>query len=91
MLADFATFMKLLITSLMLLALASSSMGRAVKVWSYQELFDQADLVIIGRPISTKDIKEKEKRPAAPTVGVEAVAIEFEIQGAMKGDKVTKL
>ncbi len=90
LLANGCARMKSLITSFILLAFTSLSIGRLVKSWSYQELFDTADLVIVAKSISTKDIKEPQKQPPAPTTGLVAVATEFEIQGVMKGDKTLK-
>lgn len=62
--------------------------GRLMKSWSYQEMFDQADLVVVAKPVSTTDTAEKAVLPdVAPDVHVMGVETKFEIKLVMKGDK----
>ena len=60
--------------------------------WSYQDLYDKADLVIIAKPISTQDTSEKTilRENISPGVPVVGVSTEFEISVVMKGDKNLK-
>jgi len=62
-----------------------------MRSWSYQELYDQADLVVIAKPISTQDTTEAAVLPnIAPDVHVVGLSTEFEISVVMKGDKSLK-
>ena len=60
---DHATFMNRTIAVFLLLATALLAQARLMKSWSYQELYDQSDLVVIARPISTHDTSEKATLP----------------------------
>jgi hypothetical protein len=65
--------------------------ARAVRAWSYQEMFDQADLVAIAKPISTKDAQEEAKlTDFSPHYKITAVSTEFDIRVVLKGDTATK-
>jgi hypothetical protein len=81
--------MKTFTISLLLLAIPALCFGRLMKGWTYQELFDQADLVVIGTPITTEDTKEKGGLPEWTTIDSVGVATEFKISVVMKGDKVS--
>jgi len=65
--------------------------GRFIKNWTYQELFDHADLVVVGMPISTQDTNEPGGPPEWPDVQwVMEVNTEFQVSVVMKGDKALK-
>ena len=62
-----------------------------MKSWSYQELYDQSDLVVIAKPISTQDTTEKATLPnISPDVHVIGLSTEFDISLVMKGDNISK-
>jgi hypothetical protein len=62
--------------------------GRITKSWSYREMFDRADLVIVATPISTKDTDERTTlQDLRPPVGVVAILTEFKTLLVMKGAK----
>jgi hypothetical protein len=65
--------------------------ARIMRSWSYQELYDQADLVVIAKPVSTQETAEKATLPnIAPDVHVVGLSTEFDISVVMKGDKSAK-
>ena len=63
-------------------------MARIVKTWTYREMLDKADLVIIATFESTKDTAERRTLediiPPIEGIGVES---EFESRIILKGDK----
>ena len=62
-----------------------------MRSWTYQELYDQADLVVVGKPVSTEDTAEKAVlHPIAPDVHVVGLSTAFEISVVMKGEKSAK-
>jgi hypothetical protein len=80
-----------------LLAVTSGQVSaRRMRGWTYQELMDKSDLVMIGFPKHTKDTKERidlpnffvtrenGKRVGLPVVGVEST---FRVSLVLKGDK----
>jgi hypothetical protein len=83
--------MKTLITSLLILATAFMAQARFMRAWTYQELFHQADLVVIAKPVSTQDTDERTVLPQiAPDVHVIGQSTAFDISVVMKGDKSLK-
>ena len=83
--------MKAMIASVLLLAVPSLTQSRMMKAWTYQEIFDQADLVVIAHPGATKDAPEKSPPPdRLPMGGVVAQETEFNIGLVTKGDKNLK-
>jgi hypothetical protein len=83
--------MKRAIAVFLMLATALLAEARLMRSWSYQELYDTADLVVVAKPISTQDTSEKAVLPnIAPDVHVVGVSTEFEISVVMKGDKRMK-
>jgi hypothetical protein len=83
--------MKRFIAVLLILATALLAQARLMKSWSYQELYDQSDLVVIAKPISTQDTTEKATLPnISPDVHVVGLSTEFDISLVMKGDKSAK-
>ena len=83
--------MKQIITALTILTVPLLAQAREMTSWSYQELYDQADLVVIAKPISTQDASEKAVLPnISPDVHVVGLSTEFAISVVMKGDKRLK-
>jgi hypothetical protein len=59
---------------------------------TYQQMYDKADLVVIAKPLLSKDTKERTMLPGWEYIHVLGVNTEFEIRLVLKGDqKVTKL
>jgi hypothetical protein len=69
----------------MLLAVTGSLIGRLMEVVSYEEMFGKADLVVIAKPLSTKDTVERTTLPG--DLHVVGVNTEFETRLVLKGDK----
>lgn len=80
--------MQRILALLLLLAVPAVMNARLMQAWSYQEMFDKADLVVIARPLSTKDTTEKAGLPPfGPQVEVTGLSTEFEQRTVLKGDK----
>ncbi len=61
--------------------------ARAVRIWSYQELLDKSDLVVLATPTTSNDNKEHADLPGfsgEPVIGVET---KFSVSVVLKGDK----
>ena len=60
--------------------------ARAVRPWSYQELLEQSDLVVIAVPTSTSDTKERNLPGfvGQPVIGMET---RFAVAAVLKGDR----
>jgi len=83
--------MKKTITSFLILAVAFIAQGRPMRSWSYEEMYDQADLVVIAKPILTQETTEQAVLPnVTPDVHVVGLSTEFEVRVVMKGDKSLK-
>ncbi|MBX6334968.1 hypothetical protein IRY61_06565 [Candidatus Saccharibacteria bacterium] len=56
--------------------------------WSYQEMFDKANFVVIASPVWNKDTDERSQMPGVgdivPLVGVNT---EFRVRAVLKGDR----
>lgn len=62
--------------------------GRIVRPWTYQEMFDQADLVVVASVVSTKDTDERTTfRDFRPELDVVGVVTELTTLLALKGGK----
>jgi hypothetical protein len=59
-------------------------MARIVQSWTYQEMFDKADLVVIAKVVSTKDTDE---RSTLLDLNVVGVVTEFKSHLILKGPK----
>ena len=76
---------------LLTVGLASLAQARELESQSYQELYAKADLVVIAKPISTKDTTEQAVLPKiGPPLQVVGLSTEFDIALVMKGDKSLK-
>ena len=64
---------------------ATEGAARLTRSWTWQEMFDQADLVAIARPTATKDTSERSKLLSdIPVIGVHT---EFETRLILKGSR----
>ena len=78
------------LTTVLILLWIGTANARAVRTWSYQELLDKADLVVIATATATKDTAEHIDLPgftAQPVIGVET---RFEVSVVLKGDTTLK-
>jgi hypothetical protein len=83
--------MKTITTILLILTVAPFAQARLMRTWSYQELYEQADLVVIAKPILTQETAEKSTLPnIASDVQVVGLSTQFEISVVMKGNKSEK-
>jgi len=83
--------MKKITIGLMILTTAFMAHARVTKLWTYQELHDQADLIVIAKHISTTNTTEQAILPnIAPDVDVIGLSSEFDIEAVMKGDASLK-
>jgi hypothetical protein len=89
---DSATLlMKSLIFALLLVTLWQPASARIMRGWTYQEMLDQSDLVVIARPVATKNTPERTILPhIAPDVHVLGVETDFEVSAVLKGGKDSK-
>ncbi len=62
--------------------------ARLTRAWTYQEMFDNADLVVIARSTSTKDTDERSK--VLEDIPVVGVLTEFQTLLILKGAKEIK-
>jgi hypothetical protein len=83
--------MKRTIACLLIPLAALVAQARLMRAWTYQELFDQSDLVVVARPISIQDnLEQAVLANIKPDVFVVGVATEFEVSAVLKGEKDTK-
>lgn len=74
--------------ALLLLGISQPTQGRLVKHWTYRELFDKSDLVVIAAVVSSKDTQERTTLPDYnPGYAVVGVTTEFESRVVLKGRK----
>jgi hypothetical protein len=80
--------MKTLTSILIAIVIPLAASGRLVPAITYQQMYDRADLVAIGRPISTEDTAERGRLPGGPTSWeVVGLSTEISISLVLKGDK----
>jgi len=85
-----ACFYRCFLVALILFTATTSAQARRVRLWTYQELLDKADFVVIARPTATGDSQERLQSlsgMAQPVVGVET---KFQVSAVLKGEKSTK-
>src|SRR5229473_1840482 len=83
--------MKPLLALLLICALPFAAEARPVSWLSYQQMFDQADLVALAQPIATNATAEQTLLPnIRPPINVVGVETRFAVQTMLKGDKSTK-
>jgi hypothetical protein len=73
------------------MAIGGVASARLIQSWTFQQLTDKADLVVIGKPVSTNDTAERISNWQGFTkqsvVGVET---KFRVAAVLKGDKNLK-
>ena len=73
------------------LALAASTLAaRGVRIWSYQELLDKSDVVVIATPTTTSDTNEHIDLPGFTGEHVLGVDTKFSVSAVLKGDQAAK-
>lgn len=58
--------------------------------WSYQELLDKSDLVVIAAPTVSADTKEQIDLPGYTAMRAIGVETQFKVSAVLKGDKALK-
>ncbi len=77
--------LRALICFVVILLTATEGRARLTRAWTWQEMFDQADLVVIARPTASKDTSEHSKLLShIPVIGVHT---EFETRLVLKGPR----
>lgn len=87
--------MKMAVTLISILFASFTMQARIMRAWSYQELYDQSDVVVIARVTSTGDTTERtsltnaapEIRAVGPDLPLVGVSTKFAVNVVMKGDK----
>jgi hypothetical protein len=65
--------------------------GRYVQPWSYEEMLEKADVVVVAEWVSTKDTEERAILPnIEPAIQVIGVDTEFEVTLVLKGARALK-
>jgi hypothetical protein len=64
--------------------------ARVIQPWSYQQLLDKSDLVVIATPTATGDTKEHIALPGFEAQRVIGVETRFAVSAVLKGDKAIK-
>jgi len=83
--------MRLLFFACTFLLVSTGSAAHAVvRHWSYQELLDKSDLVVIATPLATTDTEERHRPSRACRQRVVGVETEFAVFVVLKGDKSLK-
>ena len=89
--AALSTMKPIIAACLILGSTAFTAGARGISILSYEELHDRSDIVVVVKPVSTKDTHEKTIIPRImrefPLVGL---STEFEVIANLKGDKSLK-
>lgn len=65
--------------------------GRPVSSLTYQQMFDQSDLVAFAQPVSTNTTAEQRVLPnLSPPIHVVGVETKFAVEMVLKGNKETR-
>ena len=64
--------------------------ARLMRSWTYQELLDRSDLVVIAKPSATGGTKEEIDLPGYTAMRVTGVETKFQISAVLKGEKNLK-
>ena len=84
------TIRLIVLTTAALLGFTGIVAARNVRFWTYQELLEKSDLVVLATPTATNDTNEHIDLPGfvrQPVVGVET---RFAVSAVLKGDKALK-
>jgi hypothetical protein len=82
--------MKTLFTLLTLLLLVNFGLARPVAFWPYDKLTQEADVIVIATPNSSRDTREQTTFPGQSLVPAVGVETSFEILSVFKGEKSLK-
>ena len=74
------------VTAFLLLSMGTGA-ARVVRIWTYQELVGNSDLVVIATPAVTNDTKEHIELPGFKGEHVIGVETRFTVSTVLKGDK----
>ncbi len=78
--------MRMIVVCLVLLFAADSGFGRRIDIWNYRKMRDEADLVVIGKPIETKETAERGQLLRGYSFNVVGVSTEFLVVRVLRGD-----
>jgi hypothetical protein len=87
------TTLKLILVGAVVAAVASGGVAsaRIIPPWTFQQLTDRSDLVVIGKPVSTNDTAERISNWQGFTMqSVVGVETKFSVDAVLKGDKQLK-
>jgi hypothetical protein len=84
------TIRLLMLTTAFLLGFTGIVAARAVRIWSYQELLEKSDLVVLATPTATNDTKEHIGLPGFVGEHVIGVETRFAVSALLKGDKALR-
>lgn len=84
------TIRLLVLTSAFLLGVTGIVAARAVRFWSYQELIEKSDLVVLATPAATNDTSEQIDLPGFVGEHVIGVETKFTVSAVLKGDKALR-
>ena len=82
--------LRLLLTAAFLLVTTAIVSARLMGSWSYQQLLDKSDLVVIATPTATSDTKEQMNLPGYLAMRAIGVETKFRVSTVLKGDKALK-
>jgi hypothetical protein len=82
---------KLLLPIALLLSLSLTAVGRIRQSWTYEQMAEQSDLVVIAKPISSSRLEEKTTLPnISPAVHVVGVQTKLDVRLVLEGWPKTK-
>ena len=77
-------------TAVILLVSTAIVSARLMGSWSYQQLLDKSDLVVIAIPTATTDTKEQIDLPGYTAIRAIGVETQLAVSAVLKGDKTLK-
>ena len=79
--------MKKIVALFLLLATVFVTQARVIAhLWSHQEVFDKADIVVVAKPSATHETSEKTGLPDFSNCEVIGLSTDFDVSLVMKGD-----
>jgi hypothetical protein len=85
------SFRRLVIAAAFFIVLTDVAMARIVRPWSYQELLEASDLVVIASPTASNDTTEHIDLPGFDGQRVIGVETKFAVSGVLKGNKALRI
>jgi hypothetical protein len=79
-----------MLTTAFLLGFTGIVAARVVRIWSYQELLEKSDLVVLATPTATNDTKEHIDLPGFVREHVIGVETRFAVSALLKGDEALR-